>query len=86
MLQPPRCRLRQRLNLLFTPAAGEPTSAQIGLFVIGQTGKVVEGFLTLVALVDSASAMAALVHQELCVAPENCVTLEASVGFERVGL
>lgn len=86
MLQPRRRRLCRRLSPLFTPAAGEPTSAQICLFVIGQTGQVVEGFLTLVALVDGASAMAALVHQQLRVAPENCVALEASVGFERVGL
>lgn len=86
MLQPRRRRLCQRLHLIFTPAAGEASSAQICLSVIGQTGKVVEGFLTLVALVDGAGAMAALVPQQLCLAPENCVTLEASVAFERVGL
>lgn len=79
----PLCR---RLSLLLTPAAGEASSGQVCLLVIGQTGKVVEGFLTLVALVDGAGAMAALVHQQLRVAPEHCVALEASVAFERVGL
>lgn len=56
------------------------------MLVIGQTGKVVEGFLALVALVDGAGAMAALVQLQLRVAPENRLTLEARVGSERVGL
>lgn len=83
MLQP---RLCERLSLLLTPAAGEATPAQIFLLVIGKTGKMVEGFLALVTLVDGASAMATLVQQQLCVAPENRLTLEARVGSERVGL
>lgn len=83
----PRCpRLLHRLNLLFTLAAGETTFAHMCLFVIGQTGKVVELFLTQVTLVDGASAMAALMHQQLCISSENGVTLEARMGFEWVGL
>lgn len=85
-LQPRRPRLLRRPNLLFTPAAGETTFAQMCLFVIGQTGKVVELFLTQVTLVDGASAMAALMRQQLWVSSESGVALEARMGFEWVGL
>lgn len=46
----------------------------------------VELFLTQVTLVDGASAMAALMHQQLCVSSESGVALEARMGFEWVGL
>lgn len=81
-----RPRRRRRLRPLLSPPAGDPAPAQVCLSVIGQAGEVVELLLTLVALVDGAGAVAALVRQQLAVAPENGVALEAGVGSEGVGL
>lgn len=61
VLQPVGVSLLGRLEHLITPAAGEPTSVQVGLLVIGQTGQVVKLLVALAALVNWASSVAALV-------------------------
>lgn len=86
VLQPVGVSVLGRLKHLITPAAGEPSFVQVGLFVIGQTGQVVELLVTLAALVDGAGPVAALVRQELGFGFEDGVALEAGVGPWGAGL
>lgn len=80
MLQPVGVSLFGRLERLVTPAAGEASSVQVGLLVIGQTGQMVELLVTLAALVDRARPVAALVRQELGFSSEDGVALKTGVG------
>lgn len=63
---------------LVAPAAAA-VRVQVSLFVIGQTGKVVELLAALAAVVDGPRAVAALVHQQLGRVFEDSVALEAGV-------
>lgn len=80
-LHPEGIPLLDQLDHPVTLAAGELASFQMGLLVIGQTGQVMELLVTLVALVDDACPVAALVQEQVGFGFKASGTLEAGVGF-----
>lgn len=79
VLQTVSVSLFRRLKHFVAAAAGEAAAPQVHLLVVAEAGQVVELAVALVALVDGARAVAALVRQELGFGSEDGVTLETRV-------